>query len=88
MEKRRTLKNGIGVKKSLNMPKIYKELDKGRSVKSVAKEWGVSPSTLYRRHHEYQAELERNLKESDFPPLPEELVKEIGELSELLDDKL
>lgn len=85
MEKRRTLKNGIGVKKPLNMPKIYKELDQGRSVKSVAAEWGVSPATLYRRHNEYQADLELHFKESDLPPLPEELVKEIGEL---LEDKL
>lgn len=66
---RKTLKNGKGGKKIVNMEKVYQQLDSGRSVKSVAEEWGVSPSTLYRRHQEYQRKLA--MEEEEFPPLPE-----------------
>lgn len=69
MTKRKTLKNGKGTKKPIDMEKVYKSLDTGRSVQSVAEEWDVSPSTLYRRHHEYQAEQDRVFLE-DLPPLP------------------
>lgn len=71
MERRKTLKNGRGSRKQIDMPKVYQELDSGRSVKSVAEEWGVSPSTLHRRHHEYQAGLAMILDE--LPPLPEDM---------------
>lgn len=71
MERRKTLKNGRGSRKPIDMQKVYQELDSGRSVQSVAKEWGVSPSTLHRRHHEYQAGLALILEE--LPPLPEDV---------------
>lgn len=71
MEKRKTLKNGQGNKKPVDMQKVYQALDAGRSVQSVAEEWGVSQSTLYRRHQEYQAQLE--IIAEELPPLPEEL---------------
>lgn len=71
MTKRKTLKNGNGGKKPVDMEKVYAQLDSGRSVKSVAEEWGVSPSTLYRRHREYQAGIET--KDNELPPLPEGL---------------
>ena len=73
MERRKTLKNGNGGKKLIDMEKVYRQLDNGRSVKSVADEWGVSPSTLYRRHREYQAEVELCLKENELPPLPDDV---------------
>lgn len=66
---RKTLKNGKGGKKIVDMEKVYQQLDSGRSVKSVAEEWDVSPSTLYRRHQEYQRKLA--MEEEEFPPLPE-----------------
>lgn len=71
MTRRKTLKNRNGGKKLVDMEKVYAQLDFGRSVKSVAEEWGVSPSTLYRRHREYQEGLEA--KENELPPLPEGL---------------
>jgi len=71
MTRRKTLKNRNGGKKPVDMEKVYAQLDSGRSVKSVAGEWGVSPSTLYRRHREYQARLEA--KDNELPPLPEGL---------------
>lgn len=70
MIKRKTLKNGNGSKKPVDIEKVYIQLDSGRSVKSVAEEWGVSPSTLYRRHREYQAGLAAQLQDSELPPLP------------------
>lgn len=73
MTKRKTLKNGHGGKKQVDMEKVYKALDSGRSVKSVADEWQVSTSTLYRRHREYQAEIERNILENELPPLPDDV---------------
>lgn len=42
--------SGRGGKKLLDMEKIYKQIDSGRSIDEVAKEWGVSRTTLYRRH--------------------------------------
>lgn len=44
MTRRKTLKNRNGGKKPVDMEKVYAQLDSGRSVKSVAEEWGVSPS--------------------------------------------
>ena len=40
--------------KEINMEWVYDELDKGRTVKSLAQELGVSETTLRRRHKEYQ----------------------------------
>lgn len=71
MQKRKTLKNGKGSKKPVDMQKVYQALDSGRSIQSVADEWQVSKATLYRRHHEYQAELERIFDE--LPPLPTDM---------------
>lgn len=54
--------------------KIYIQIDNGRSIDDIAKEWGVSRSTLYRRHREYQAEVaalkHKNSLDLDLPPLP------------------
>lgn len=79
--KRKSLKNGIGGKKLIDMEKVYRQLDTGRSVQSVAKEHGVSKSTLYRRHAEYQERMEavtrasyqKMQQEEGLPPLPEEI---------------
>lgn len=49
--------SGRGGKRLLDMEKIYKQIDSGRSIDEVAKEWGVSRTTLYRRHREYQTEV-------------------------------
>lgn len=72
MVKRKTLRNGRGIRKPIDMLAVYKALDTGRSVQSVAEEWGVSPATLHRRHREYQRELNRMLME-EYPPLPEDV---------------
>lgn len=75
--RRKTLCLGNG-KKEIDMEKIYHQLDSGRSVKSVAKEWGVAVSTLYRKHHEYQKEIEAVYGaegEELYPPLPEDLLE-------------
>lgn len=70
--RRKTLKNGNGSKKPVDMVKVYVALDSGRSVSDVANEWGVSPSTLYRRHKEYQDQLEQKNRKDDLPPLPQD----------------
>ena len=41
----------------VDMEWVYKELDSGRTEKSVAKELGISETTLRRRHKTYQEEL-------------------------------
>ena len=41
--------------KSIDMEWVYKQIDSGRTARSVAEELGVSESTLYKRHKEYQA---------------------------------
>lgn len=81
MEKRKTLKNHKARgKKLVDMQKVYRALDSGRSVKSVADEWGVSPATLHRRHHEYQAELDLMfMEEDDLPPLPNDVIAPVME---------
>lgn len=67
--------SGRGGKKLLDMEKIYKQIDSGRSIDEVAKEWGVSRTTLYRRHREYQTEVAALKYKSDIdldlPPLPQ-----------------
>lgn len=79
--RRETLCPGNG-KKEIDMEKVYRQLDSGRSVKSVAREWGVAVSTLYRKHHEYQKEIEavcgaegEEFPPLPFPPLPEDLLE-------------
>lgn len=54
MTERGSLTNRAKTKKLLDMEKVYRQLDAGRTVDDVAKEWGVCKSTLYRRHKEYQ----------------------------------
>lgn len=79
MTKRKYLKNGNRGKVLIDMEKVYRQLDSGRSIDSVAKEWGVSVSTLYRRHREYQQEIdvveekESNFIEAELPPLPKDI---------------
>lgn len=79
MTKRKYLKNGNRGKVLIDMEKVYRQLDGGRSIESVAKEWGVSVSTLYRRHREYQKEVdaleknENNFIETELPPLPNDI---------------
>ena len=69
--KRKYLKNGNRGKVLIDMEKVYRQLDSGRSIESVAKEWGVSVSTLYRRHREYQKEIEA--VEDKLPPIPNDI---------------
>lgn len=73
MTRRKSLKKGNGGKKLIDMERVYTQLDSGRSVKSVAAEWGVSVSTLYRRHREYQAEIELCGTDGDLPALPDDM---------------
>ena len=42
------------LRKEIDMAYVYREIDRGRTLKSLSKELGVSRSTLYRRHHRYQ----------------------------------
>ena len=71
MTKRKYLKNGNRGKVLIDMERVYIQLDNGRSIESVAKEWGVSVSTLYRRHREYQKEIEA--VEDKLPPIPNDI---------------
>lgn len=74
MTRRKSLGRGKG---NIDMEKVYRQIDSGRTVESVAAEWGVSASTLYRRHRAYQKEIElvyRAETERQLPPLPEDLM--------------
>lgn len=70
---------GRRAKVLIDMEKVYRQLDNGRKLKDVAKEWGVSESTLRRRHREYQEwiktlkNLEQERKE-ELPPLPPDMI--------------
>lgn len=44
-------------RKQIDMEWVYKELDEGRTIKSVAEELQISVSTLRRRHSEYQQRI-------------------------------
>ena len=44
-------------RKKIDMEWVYKELDEGRTIKSVAEELQISVSTLRRRHSEYQQRI-------------------------------
>lgn len=46
----------------IDMAYVYGELDKGRTVESVAKELNISRRTLYRCHDMYQAQVPENEK--------------------------
>ena len=46
---------------------VYKELDEGRTIKSVAEELQISVSTLRRRHSEYQQRIKtENAKKVEY----------------------
>ena len=46
---------------------VYKELDGGRTIKSVAEELQISVSTLRRRHSEYQQRIKiENAKKVEY----------------------
>lgn len=62
IEKRLNLASKKRHNKQIDMQRVYKELDNGRTVKSVAEELGVSESTLRRRHKEYQENLSQKMK--------------------------
>lgn len=63
--KKKTLCGGRRGRKLIDMNYVYGQIDKGRTVKAVADEIGVSVSTLHRRHKEYQEEAEAAGKGSD-----------------------
>ena len=60
----------------VDMDRAYKLLSRGMTVNQVAEELGVSRSTLYRRHHEYQ-EKQKNIMEG-LPSLPDEYLHNIN----------
>lgn len=65
----------------IDMEKVYKMIDSGIKMTDVADKLGVSPSTLRRRHQEYQREIELMEHEMDLadlglPPLPDAEVPE------------
>ena len=58
-------------RKEIDMPYVYRELDKGRTEKSIAEELQVSVTTLRRRHEIYQKKLEEAERATDiFDGLP------------------
>lgn len=64
-------------KKSVDMKYVYGEIQKGRSILSIAEELHVSRATIYRRHHEYQ----KNRKEEIawYGSSPDVIYPELGE---------
>ncbi len=56
--KRKSLANRSMARKKIDMERVYAEIDSGKTVKTVAEEFGVSVRTLYRRHAEYQKQYE------------------------------
>ena len=68
-------------KKMIDMEAVYRAIDSGKKLTLIAAELGVSRTTLYRRHKEYQKEIEvleheaflNNIHSGEYqlPPLPE-----------------
>jgi len=59
-----------GHKIEIDMDRVYRLIDSGKTVNQVADEFGVSAMTIYRRHWEYQ---ESKMKKSEgLPRLPDE----------------
>jgi transposase len=60
-------------KVDLDVEKAYRLIDSGMSVEQAAEKLGVSVSTLYRRHREYQkqAQFLNTPVDDPFPHLPE-----------------
>lgn len=73
LTERKYLKEERKSRKFIDMEKVYKSLDAGRTVQSVAEEWGVSKTTLYRRHYEYQEYVAIMKRENALPPLPDDM---------------
>lgn len=74
LTERKYLKSGNAEKRLIDMEKVYRMLDNGMSVEEVAGQYGVSRSTLYRRHRKHQEFVKAMKRESelDLPPLPDE----------------
>lgn len=74
LTERKYLKSGNSEKKLIDMEKVYRLLDNGMSVEEVAEQYGVSRSTLYRRHKKHQEFVKAMKKKEDLelPPLPDE----------------
>ena len=54
----------------IDIERVYKLLDAGMSIDQVAKQFGVSRDTIYRRHREYQ---KNNMHvQEGLPKLPNE----------------
>lgn len=79
---RKFLTNGSRGKKLINMPYVYQQIDRGRPLQEIAEELGVSRTTIYRRHNEYQEmvkaelamkEATESLYDEGLLPLPEEI---------------
>lgn len=49
-------KRGQRTSKFIDMEYVYQQIDRGRTVKDLAEELGVSRSTIRRRHIQYQEE--------------------------------
>lgn len=63
MQIRTSLTNGRTGKKEIDMEQVYDLLDSGKKVKEVAEKFGVSESTLYRKHKQYQLKAQQERKE-------------------------
>ncbi len=73
LTERKYLKSGNKDKKLIDMEKVYLLLDGGMSVEEVADQYGVSRSTLYRRHRQHQEFVKAMKKdEPELPPLPDD----------------
>lgn len=60
---RKSLSNGKHGRKEIDMEYVYAQIDRGKKIKAVADELGVSPSTLNRRHKEYQENMKAKAEE-------------------------
>lgn len=49
---RKTLTNGRGKRKNVDLVEVYRYIDAGHSVAAAAAHFGISESTLYKRHRE------------------------------------
>lgn len=55
---RKSLSGKTRKSRFIDMDYVYRQIDSGRTVNAVAKELGVSPRTLQRRHIRYQEEAQ------------------------------
>lgn len=60
--RRSNITNGRRNRKAIDMQEVYRMVDQGMSLTEIAKELGVSRTTLWRHHKQYQERLDEGMQ--------------------------